>query len=771
MWHRDPVEVVRELLGNPSFQDQGYAPIRIFKEFEEGRGDGKDCFSNREYSEMWTADWWWEIQELLPIGATLSPIIISSDKTQLTHFSGDKQAWPVYISVGNLRKATRRTTSSRATILLGYIPVTKLEIFSKENRSREGHQLFHDCVKAMLEPLKEAGEKGVLMDCADGFVRHIFPILSAYIADYPEQTLVACCRENSCPKCLVTPLGRGDTVRSPPREPTETLRVLKEQAKHERPIEYVEQNLRPINPFWEAFPHCDIFSCMTPDALHELHNGVFGDHIIKWANKATRGGSKEIDARFRALPPHPTLRHFKKGISLTTQWTGKEHKNMEKTYLGILAKATDPAVQRAVRGILDFIHYAHFEVHSDDSLARLDAAWAAFHSNKQIFVSSKIRKHFRINKLHKLKHYVDAIRSRGTADGFNTENTERLHIDLAKAGYNASNRVAYTRQMAVWLARQEAVHRFGTYLQWAMPGYIAQTNTVEEEEAHENETNAAAPLPPVNVEEPDLSDDADDSATSDTGHRIAKKPPFPDLTATSIETDFRAPDFLYHLDRFLQSKSIDPTTPPIEASTFPVYKRFSIMLPKIPAITSHDRKDVVRAVRGEVMKMTEKGVRQATAGQFDTVLVRTAKPDGDQRPTDGLSVARVRVIFCLPAKHGIYPDPLAYVDWYKPLNAPVPDIGMHEVSLSSRNHRQKSSIIPITAIFRSCHLIPVFGRAANPTWTSDRVLDQCKSFYVNPYLRHHDFFLFRYLVDTHNEKKAEQQRQAWIRQLGRAGRF
>jgi hypothetical protein len=231
------------------------------------------------------------------------------------------------------------------------------------------------------------------------------------------------------------------------RDPGEILKVIVEQSQNKFPVKFVDQNLRPINPFWADFPHCDIFSCMTPDLLHELHNGVFGTHIVKWATQATAGEDDEIDRRFRAMTPHPTLRHFTKGISLTSQWTGNERKNMEKVFLGILAKVTDPAVQRAVGGIIDFIHYAHFETHCDESLAQLDKAWSAFHDDKSIFIDPEIRKHFDINKLHKIKHYVDSIRSRGTADGFNTENTERLHIDLAKAGYNASNRVNYTRQM------------------------------------------------------------------------------------------------------------------------------------------------------------------------------------------------------------------------------------------------------------------------------------------------------------------------------------
>ena len=57
-----------------------------------------------------------------------------------------------------------------------------------------------------------------------------------------------------------------------------------------------------------------------------------------------------------------------------TQWTGAEHKNMEKVFLGVLAGATDPAVIWAVWAILDFIYYAHFETHTDKSLHCLDEA-------------------------------------------------------------------------------------------------------------------------------------------------------------------------------------------------------------------------------------------------------------------------------------------------------------------------------------------------------------------------------------------------------------
>ena len=54
LWRRDPVECVRELIGNPTFQAQmRYAPEKVYT--SEQQEDWK-------FDNMWTSEWWWETQ-------------------------------------------------------------------------------------------------------------------------------------------------------------------------------------------------------------------------------------------------------------------------------------------------------------------------------------------------------------------------------------------------------------------------------------------------------------------------------------------------------------------------------------------------------------------------------------------------------------------------------------------------------------------------------------------------------------------------------------
>ena len=99
--------------------------------------------------------------------------------------------------------------------------------------------------------------------------------------------------------------------------------------------EFDKHGLQPVDPFWKHLPYCDFFTTFTPDLLHQLHKGMFGDHISEWACK-TINDEDEIDCCFKNMTGHPLMCHFRKGISLISQWMGEEYKEVKKVFLGVI---------------------------------------------------------------------------------------------------------------------------------------------------------------------------------------------------------------------------------------------------------------------------------------------------------------------------------------------------------------------------------------------------------------------------------------------------
>lgn len=381
------------------------------------------------------------------------------------------------MTIGNLPKDVRQKPSRRGQILLAYLPSSRLEhITNKAARRRAVANVFHHCLSTILKPLIKAGIFGITVTSGDGVVRHGHPIFAMYIGDYPEQLLVTCCKNTTCPKCDIDPSELGDST--DPHRPLRNLdSVLAALAKvGSPPAEFRracrEAGIKPVvHPFWEKLPFVHIFRSITPDILHQLHQGVIR-HMVSWLKAAF--GPEELDARCRRLPPNQQLHAFPKGITTLQRVTGKEHADMCRFLLGLVAglplrSGLSPVrLVHAVHAILDFLYLAQYPAHTSTTLELLHDALRRFHQNKAIFIDLDIRDNWHIPKLHSLDHYLISIKLFGTTDNYDTQYTERLHIDFAKEAYRATNHKDEFPQMTLWLERREKVLRHEAYIEWRL---------------------------------------------------------------------------------------------------------------------------------------------------------------------------------------------------------------------------------------------------------------------------------------------------------------
>jgi hypothetical protein len=332
----------------------------------------------------------------------------------------------------------------------------------------------------MLEPLEQASHDGVPMTSGDGVIHCGHPIIACYSGDYPEQVLVTGIKTGQCLKCDIEhdELGSADT----PAALRDLMAVLNVLALIDE--DYVafnhacqELGIKPIyKPFWEPHAHLNIFLSITPDVLHQLYQGIL-KHLLAWIRGCC--SEAEIDARCCCLPPNHNIHLFMKGITSLSRVSRTEHDQICRFLLGIIIDIplaggfNAVRLLRAIRAILDFIYLAQYPCHTSDTLPLLNDALSHFHSNKSIFIDLGICTNFNLPKLHSLHHYIEMIQLFGTTDNYTTEYTERLHIDLAKDAYRATNHKEEYYQMTKWLERREKVLWHRSFIKWRQEGDTA----------------------------------------------------------------------------------------------------------------------------------------------------------------------------------------------------------------------------------------------------------------------------------------------------------
>ncbi|KAI9441077.1 hypothetical protein BJY52DRAFT_1080657, partial [Lactarius psammicola] len=608
-------------------------------------------------------------------------------------------------------------------------------ITNKATRWRALANMFHFCMEKVLDPICKCGEIGLVMMSGDGIWCRCHPIFATFIGDYPKQTLVTCTFNGRCPKCLVPPNQLGEYNHFPPwnhPEAIDTYLLADEDigsfhaACHSAGLKSV---LTVHDTFWHSLPLIDIFLSITPDVLHQLLQGVM-KHVLSWLTNPAVFGPVEVNARCRSVPPNHHITLFTKGITSLSRVTGKEHKDMCRFLIGLIADLplpggqTSSRVVRAVHAILDFIYLAQFPSHTTDTLGCLEACLTQFHNNKSVFLDLGVRNHFTIPKFHSLLHYKSPITLFGTTDdsyNYNTEQSERLHIDFAKDAYHATNRKDEYIQMTVWLERREKILSHMAYINWRQQGNNATTQI-------------SVPLGPLQAR-----------------LRYPRMPHNLSIKAVSFDTlaeRYGAVDFQDALADYiaevnhpgasaatLHARAADTLLP---FHSIPIFHRI-----KFTSTSNSDNSKIVDSV---VIRPEQNDTHgRVIPSQFDTVLVhgRHQTIHGN----NGHRIAQLRVIFQLPKKvvDDLFPGTsapthLAYVEWFSPLSA-TQDVNhlMYKVTRSIHCGHRRAAVIPVESIIGSIHLLPRFGPITPQDWDSFSVLDQCNTFYVNPFSDRHNY--------------------------------
>ncbi|KAI6116481.1 hypothetical protein F5141DRAFT_1187664 [Pisolithus sp. B1] len=218
--------------------------------------------------------------------------------------------------------------------------------------------------------------------------------LIAWIANYPEQLMIACVSAKNSPISLATAEQFGDATAQPPRDREHMLQKIREAVAACDPrniaafhkVCLAKRLNGVVEPFWTVWGDTCPSCFLTPEALHQWHKFYF-DHCVRWV----------INIIGAALQPRVGTRHWPNGVSTLKQCTGREHRNLEKLLPAVAAGALPDDVLCVLRAITEFIFLAQGLFHYDETIHSLNEALHEFHHYKSsILRSSDITEHCHI---------------------------------------------------------------------------------------------------------------------------------------------------------------------------------------------------------------------------------------------------------------------------------------------------------------------------------------------------------------------------------------
>ena len=387
--------------------------------------------------------------------------------------TGGRVAHPLLISLANLLMDFRTKASNHAFQLLALLPVPH---FIHKNRKIRGileNRLIHQCLDFILEPLKIAAEVGIMMSDPLGSVRYVYTPLAAYIVDTQEAIALSGVAGKTSHLTMATYKQFGDAFRHRPCSATKTLKLIATVEKSCDPWNleaYIKAassyRLNGVHrPFWRDWPLSDPAKFFTPEPLHHWHK-MFWDHDAQWCIRAV--GSAEIDFHFSILHPQTGFRQFHEGISKLKQVTGREHCDIQRYLVAVIADAVPRDFLIAIRALSDFRYFAQAPEISDEIRAVIDRALKEFHDHKDVIIKAGARvgkggqviDNWHIPKLELLQSITASIAESRAPIQWSADHTERCHITEIKDPSRSTNNQGYEAQICHHLDRDEKCRQF-----------------------------------------------------------------------------------------------------------------------------------------------------------------------------------------------------------------------------------------------------------------------------------------------------------------------
>jgi hypothetical protein len=337
------------------------------------------------------------------------------------------------------------------------------------------NRLIHECLDFVLQPLKKAAEFGIMMSDPLGSLRYVFTPLAAYIVDTQEAVALSGVAGKTSHLTMASYKEFGDAVRHRPRTASKTLRRLAtiENLKNVDPwdlVSYIrEAKVYRLNgvhrPFWRDWPLSEPSKFFTPESLHHWHK-MFWDHDARWCIRAV--GPAEIDFRFSILHPHTGFRQFQEGISKLKQVTGREHRDIQRYIVAVIADAVPKEFLIAIRALADLRYLSQAPEISDQVCTEIDEALQEFHEHKDVIIAAgarvgkggRIIDNWYIPKLELLQSVTSSICDSGAPTQWSADTTERCHITEIKNPSRSTNNQEYEAQICRHLDRDEKCRQF-----------------------------------------------------------------------------------------------------------------------------------------------------------------------------------------------------------------------------------------------------------------------------------------------------------------------